>query len=47
MPQCEGLSGPGNGSGEQGEWGGGRKGEEIGGGCFSEGKQVKGITFEM
>ena len=42
MPQCKGVSGPGNRSwwvGEQGECGGGR--------VFLEGKPEKGITFEM
>jgi hypothetical protein len=44
MPQCGGMPGPGGRNrwvGEQGEGQGG------GGGCFSEWKLGKGITFEM
>jgi hypothetical protein len=44
MPQSGGMPGPGRGSGWVGEQGGG---EEIGGGCFSEWKPGKGITFEL
>jgi hypothetical protein len=42
MPQCGGMPGPECGSGWVGE-----QGEGMEGGCFSEGKPGKRITFEM